>query len=179
MGRSQGPRRPQGPPPRRHQRASGQHDRVLTRARQGYQRKWPIISDNSDTVPMRSAIWQRRSQRTASATGPDSRTLSLIDKSGTNWGRRLQLTDGSGWQPLMEWKHRQEGLRLASRTPVPWDNLNVAMICIKRDGQIRAVHNVTGKREMLEGPRVRTCCLSHGRARAARAGCAPPGRVHR
>jgi hypothetical protein len=50
----------------------------------------------------------------------------------------------------MEWEHWQEGLRLASRALVPWDNSNVAIICIKRDGQIRAMHNVTGKREMLE-----------------------------
>jgi hypothetical protein len=81
----------------------------------------------------------------------------------------------------MEWEHMQEGLRLASRAPVPWDNSNVAMICVTRGGQIRAVHTNTGKREMLEGatpedmllvacpaPGGKTCSLSMTEGRRCR-----------
>ena len=43
-----------------------------------------------------------------------------------------------------------EGLRLASRAPVPWDSRNVAMLHITHDGGISVSHTLTGKRRMLQ-----------------------------
>jgi hypothetical protein len=61
---------------------------------------------------------------------------------------RAQRRDG--WQPLMQWEDGREVLRLASRAPVPWDSPNVAMLQLTRGGGLRAVHTLTGKRQMLQ-----------------------------
>jgi hypothetical protein len=55
-----------------------------------------------------------------------------------------------GWSPIMQWEDGWEGLRLASRAPVPWDDRNVVMLRITHDGGIRVAHTVTGKVRMLQ-----------------------------
>jgi len=55
-----------------------------------------------------------------------------------------------GWQPIMQWDDGCEGLRLASRAPVPWDNRNVAMLHITRGGKLSVTHTFNGKRRMLQ-----------------------------
>ena len=55
-----------------------------------------------------------------------------------------------GWQPIMQWEDGCEGLRLASRAPVPWDSPNVVLMHITRAGKISVSHTLTGKRRTLQ-----------------------------
>ena len=55
-----------------------------------------------------------------------------------------------GWQPIMQWDDGFEGLRLASRAPVPWDSSNVVLMHLTHTGGISVTHSLTGKRQMLK-----------------------------
>lgn len=61
--------------------------------------------------------------------------------------KRIQATTCR--RPVMQWEDGREGLRVASRSPIPWDSGNVAMIRIANDGQVFVVHTISGKRAML------------------------------
>jgi hypothetical protein len=65
--------------------------------------------------------------------------------------RRAKTASRGGWRPVWQWEgDGGEGLRLASRSPVPWSDRNVAMLCVSPSGEVRSAHTVTGKRQMLE-----------------------------
>jgi hypothetical protein len=54
-------------------------------------------------------------------------------------------------KPVMHWEGA-DGLRLASRAPVPWESRTVALTRIARDGTVTATNTLTGKRAMLAEP---------------------------
>ena len=56
-----------------------------------------------------------------------------------------------GWQPVMQWEDGGDGLRLASKAPLPWADRKVVITRITRDGQIRAARTLTGKRAIFAG----------------------------
>lgn len=56
------------------------------------------------------------------------------------------------WKPVMQWEGTGDGLRLASRSPIPWGDRKVALTRIGRDGTVTAASTLTGKRAMLADP---------------------------
>jgi hypothetical protein len=51
-------------------------------------------------------------------------------------------------KPLMHWEGA-DGLRLASRAPIPWRSSTVALTRIARDGTVTFTNTITAKRAML------------------------------
>jgi hypothetical protein len=70
------------------------------------------------------------------------------------WGERTaiaaKLKRGKA-KPLMLWEGA-DGLRLASRAPVPWKSNTVALTRIARDGTVTFTNTFAGKRAMLADP---------------------------
>lgn len=63
--------------------------------------------------------------------------------------RRSEEARGQ-WHPLMQWENGgNDGLRLASAAPVPWDSPRVSLIAITAAGGIEATRTLGGKRKML------------------------------
>jgi hypothetical protein len=56
------------------------------------------------------------------------------------------------WKPVMQWEDGGDGLRPASRAPIPWDSRKVALTRIRRDGGVTMANTLTGKRAMLGAP---------------------------
>jgi hypothetical protein len=65
--------------------------------------------------------------------------------------QRASAASRNGWHLVWQWDEEgNEGLRLASRSPVLWKDRKVAMVLVSHDGTVKSVHTVTGKRQMLE-----------------------------